>query len=461
MSTRKRYAIVGTGGRSVMYVDGLMDVARGHAQLVGLCDISQVRMDWHNQRLTQAHHARPVPTFRADRFTEMVEQTRPDVVIVTSVDSTHHQYVIRAMELGCDVICEKPLTTDEHKAADILKTVRRTGRSLRVTFNYRYVPHATKLRELMVQKVIGRPLAAEFCWLLDTNHGADYFRRWHREKANSGGLLVHKSSHHFDLMNWWLASSPETVFAMGDLQFYGRENAERRGEQYSYPRYTGYAESRGDPFALHLDEARGEGVFSSSALKGLYLDAERDSGYIRDQNVFGEGITAEDTVSLVVRYRSGVIMNYSLIAYSPWEGFRVAITGDKGRIELCVKHSSHIIAGQSDQELATTQEYQHSLRVLPMFGVPYDVPIPSASGGHGGGDPLMLQHMLLPDPPADPFGRAAGLRDGLDAIMVGICANRSIQTGQPVQCADLFGHQPPGRAGDNNSVACRPSGCEV
>ena len=48
-----------------------------------------------------------------------------------------------------------------------------------------------------------------FEWALDTVHGADYFRRWHREKKNSGGLLVHKSSHHFDLVNWWLGDVPD------------------------------------------------------------------------------------------------------------------------------------------------------------------------------------------------------------------------------------------------------------
>lgn len=441
MNKRKRYAIVGSGGRAVTFVDGIVDFARDHAELVGLCDISQVRMDWHNQRMAQLHGARPVQTFTADRFDEMIRQTRPDVVIVTSIDCTHHKYVIRAMELGCDAICEKPLTIDERSVAEILQVMRRTGRSLRVTFNYRYVPHATKLRELMMQQVIGRPLAVDFSWLLDTHHGADYFRRWHRDKANSGGLLIHKASHHFDLINWWLDSAPETVFAMGGLKFYGRQNAEARGERYSYPRYTGYPESRNDPFALRLDEEGGDGVYSNQTLKGLYLEAERDSGYIRDQNVFGDGISAEDTMSLLVRYQSGVIMNYSLIAYAPWEGFRVAITGDRGRIELHVKHGSHIIAGQGDKELAAAQARDHvqSLRVMPMFGVPYEVAIPPAEGGHGGGDPILLKDLFLPQPPADPFGRAAGFQDGVNAIMVGICGNRSMQTGLPVDCSNLPG----------------------
>ena len=63
--------------------------------------------------------------------------------------------------------------------------------------------------------IVGEITSVHFEWLLDTRHGADYFRRWHREKRNSGGLLVHKSTHHFDLMNFWLASYPERVYAEG------------------------------------------------------------------------------------------------------------------------------------------------------------------------------------------------------------------------------------------------------
>lgn len=75
-----------------------------------------------------------------------------------------------------------------------------------------------------------------FEWLLNTEHGADYFRRWHRDKRNSGGLLVHKSTHHFDLVNFWLNSEPETVYAQGDLRFYGKANAEERGVTEFYNR---------------------------------------------------------------------------------------------------------------------------------------------------------------------------------------------------------------------------------
>src|SRR5258707_113937 len=73
--------------------------------------------------------------------------------------------------------------------------------------------------------VLGAVGSVHFEWLLDIRHGADYFRRWHRDKANSGGLLVHKASHHFDLVNWWLGATPVRVFADARLFFYGPSGA--------------------------------------------------------------------------------------------------------------------------------------------------------------------------------------------------------------------------------------------
>lgn len=116
MTTRKhRYALVGTGGRAKMYVDALAGSYQGTNELVALCDLSQTRMDWYNDMLMEEHEHPPVPTFHADAFDRMVAETKPDTVIVTSMDSTHHLYIIRAMELGCDAVSEKPMTIDAEK----------------------------------------------------------------------------------------------------------------------------------------------------------------------------------------------------------------------------------------------------------------------------------------------------------------------------------------------------------
>ena len=157
-------------------------------------------------------------------FDKMMRETKPDALIVTTVDATHNEFIVKGMEYGADIITEKPMTTDEEKCQQILDAERRTGKQVKVTFNYRYSPHRQKLYEMLRSGVIGKVEAVDFHWYLDVYHGADYFRRWHRLRQNSGSLLVHKATHHFDLLNWWLESDPEEVFAYGRLDFYGKNN---------------------------------------------------------------------------------------------------------------------------------------------------------------------------------------------------------------------------------------------
>ncbi len=432
MNERKRYAIVGTGGRSRMFIDAILGRFAEHAELVGLCDVSATRMAHWNRHIAERFSAEPVPTYDPERFEAMLAERRVDVVIVTTVDAYHHEYIIRALEAGCDAVTEKPMTIDEVKAAAIFEAIQRTGRSLRVTFNYRYQPAVSKLREVVAAGQIGTPLHVDFQWYLDTSHGADYFRRWHREMDKSGGLLVHKATHHFDMVNFILDDLPEEVFAYGQLKFYGRANAEARGERYAYERYTGNVTPDEDPFAMDL---------SQGTMKSLYLDAEQDSGYVRDRNVFGDDppVDIYDTHCVVARYRGGPLMNYSLIAYSPWEGERVTITGTRGQVEYFSRGKGHIIQGQSDEDLAA-QQYtgERHIRLQPMFEASREVEIPEASGGHGGGDARILERIFLPDPPPDPLRRDASHIDGAASILTGIAANRSIRTGQPVRLDDLL-----------------------
>src|SRR5262245_46189221 len=303
-------------------------------QLVGLCDKNQTRMDYWNEHYGNTLCSKPVPTFKPDQFDSMIRQQKIDTVIVTSIDRTHHLYITRAMEAGCDVITEKPMTIDAEKCQLILDTIKKTGKKLTVTFNYRYAPRNTKVKELLASGVIGHIKSVHFEWLLDTKHGADYFRRWHRDKRNSGGLMVHKSTHHFDLINWWINSIPKTVFAFGDLVYYGRAAAESRNEQRGYDRCHGENVPKDDPFAIYLER--------DDTMRELYLNAEKDDGYIRDRCVFADGISIEDDMAVLVKYRSGTTMSYHLTAYSPWEGLRVNFNGTKGRLEYEVVENSYV-----------------------------------------------------------------------------------------------------------------------
>lgn len=424
--TRHRHAIVGLGSRSYMYSRAILKTYADRHELVGLCDTNAARMAWCNTKYRGWGAPADIPAYAADAFDTMIAETRPDTVIVTSVDRTHARYIIRAMELGCDVITEKPMTIDAESCRAILDAVERTGRKLRVTFNYRYSPSRTSVKGLLQDGTIGRVRAVHFEWLLDTRHGADYFRRWHRDKKNSGGLMVHKATHHFDLVNWWLESSPQLVFGLGQLAFYGRANAEARGVTRFYDRGTDHPNAANDPFALSLRDG--------ASLEGLYLKPSEEDGYRRDQSVFSDGISIEDTMNLVVRYRSGAQMSYTLSAYSPWEGYRIAFIGEAGRIELEDLESSYISAAGGP--IGESASESQRITVFPHWEKPYEVIPPPAVGGHSGGDAPLLED-IFGEPPPDPYGRAADHIAGARSILTGIAANQSFATGLPVMVDDL------------------------
>lgn len=433
MKSRTRYAIVGTGSRGIMYRDAILKTYREVAELVAVCDVNKTRMAAFLE-----DNAGRIAAYAAHDFDSMVREQKVDKVIVTSIDRTHHRYICRAMELGCDVITEKPMTTDADKCIEILDTIDKTGKTLCVTFNYRYSPRNSKVRELLASGLIGQVFSVHFEWMLSTTHGADYFRRWHRDKRNGGGLLVHKSTHHFDLVNWWIQSVPESVYALGGLRFYGRENAEERGVTEFYSRASGSEAAASDPFALQLTEGWN---------KTLYADAEHEDGYYRDQSVFGDGISIEDDLALLVRYRNRATMSYHLTAYSPFEGYRVSFNGSKGRLDFEVVETPYVSASGNDHNFTANVlgsspflvNEPTSLIYRPMWGEPQSIAVEETNqGGHGGGDARLLEDVFLGAPDNDPLQRTAGHRDGAWSIATGIAGNRSLQTGLPVCIADML-----------------------
>lgn len=437
MSRRERYAIVGTGHRAEMYVDALLGTHSDIAELVALSDTNPGRVAYYQRRIEAAGQP-PVAVFDPDDLQRSVAELSIDRVIVTTPDHTHAGIVARSLLAGADVVVEKPMTIDNDGIGMIREAMATSGGSVATTFNYRYSPRNSALKEVIQSGRIGEVTSVHFEWILDTVHGADYFRRWHRDKVNSGGLLVHKASHHFDLVNWWIAASPRRVYASGGLRFYGDRSGAGEANGPRPERGTGAS----DPFSLDLrDDPR---------LTQLYLDSESYDGYIRDRDVFDAGITIEDNIAVLVDYDSDATLSYSLNAHAPWEGYRVSVNGTAGRAELnvvergsvTVGDDGHVVLDPSAWSGAELTDPNRSagaeLLVQRHWEAAELVAIPEVMGGHGGGDEQLLADIFARRAAADdPLGRPAAFDDGLRAISVGIAGNRSLITGQPVLVPEL------------------------
>lgn len=439
---RRRYAVAGTGHRAGMYVGALTGDHADVGELVAWLDPNPGRRDFYDAEVGEAlglETPAGLPQYAPDELERMIQAERVDVVIITSIDRTHADLIVRSLHAGADVVVEKPLTIDADSSRRIAEAVEATGRDVVMTFNYRYAPRNSTLREVIASGEIGDVTSVHFEWALDTSHGADYFRRWHRDKVNSGGLLIHKSSHHFDLVNWWLRDAPRRVYASAGLRFYGEHGAGREGLEPRPERGTG---AGGDPFSIDLRQ--------DARLTGLYLDAEVHDGYLRDQDPFAPGVTIEDNIAVLVDYDSGATLTYSLNAHSPWEGYRVTVNGTKGRAELEVVERSAVlrnadgtaIIDPSANPVDTADEVRPEadrLVVQRHWERAREVEIPEGIGGHGGGDAILLMDVFRRDlrTSDDPLARAATWVDGARAIAVGIAANDSLVSGGPVLTSEL------------------------
>lgn len=419
----RRYVQVGVGSRARMYQEAIWGPHKAHAVLVGACDTNPGRLSLLAARAQQAGAAAP-RLYPAADFDRMVAELKPDALIVTTPDVTHVDYIVRGLDAGLEVITEKPMTTDAAKTQAILDAARRNKRHVRVNFNYRYAPYRSQVKELLMSGAIGDVLSVDFHWLLNTVHGADYFRRWHSQKPISGGLMVHKATHHFDLVNWWLSDTPVSVTATGKRDFYTPATARRMGLSGPHERCRTCPEKNKCTFYLDLA--------ADSGLKALFLENEALDGYYRDRCVWRPDISIEDTMNVVVGYAGGTTLSYSLNAFNAWEGYHVAFNGTEGRLEHGVVESNGTAgaAGDGGHDVVTT-------RLVPMRGTPQVIAPATGEGGHGGGDAVMLADIFDPRRSTDMLRRAADERAGAASCLVGIAANRCFETGQPVRIDSL------------------------
>ncbi|MEP7267851.1 MAG: Gfo/Idh/MocA family oxidoreductase [Saprospiraceae bacterium] len=428
---RKRMALVGTGDRgSGFWGKNLMTNYSDLLEFVGLCDINPGRAEY-----AKTYIGATCNTYTD--FDKMMQETKPDMVIVTTVDAFHHEYIIKALGYGADVITEKPLTTDEVKCAAILAAEKKSGKKVRVGFNYRHNPHVTKLKELLTNQRVGKITSVDFHWYLNVYHGADYFRRWHGFVNRSGSLWVHKATHHFDLLNWWIDSDPVEVMAYAKLENYGK-NSSFRGNTCRDCNFKSTCK-------FHFDITKNERYVN------LYVNNEQYDNYHRDSCVFRNEIDIWDKMSAQIIYANGVTVNYSLTTYSPYEGWKTAFNGLNGRIDAW--EDIPFMQADMDQANRHLNEMNQSrdekpegfdqIFVMDNFATKGEnLYVPKYKSGHGGGDGRM-QDLIFRNPTNEnPYKIMAGTRDGAFSCLIGIAARKSLALNRSVRIEELTDLKP-------------------
>ena len=421
----RKIVVCGLSNRALsMFMKPILERFNQDNQIVGMLDCDRKR---YEVCLESFPELSAVKFYKPSEFEQMVKETKATTVIVTSRDDTHVDYILRGLALDLSIISEKPMVTTAEDARRVLEAEQLSAGQVTVAFNYRYSPYHLKIKELIQSGRIGRVTSIDLNWYVDTYHGSSYFKRWNRNRAYSGGLSIHKSTHHFDLVNWWIGKQPKDVFAFGDLHYYGKDGelnpsmregrrcgtcGERQDCSY-YRRWFGRSQSN-EPKDDHLLAGQDLGAYTN---------------YSPDACIFDGEIEIEDTYAATVRYDSGALLSYSINFSAPYEGYRLAINGTKGRIETQEYHSP------SRTPFSVPEQ---TVDLIPLFGAKEIIHVVKTEGGHGGGDPLIQEDLFLGPDQNRSFDVLAGAEAGAYSIAVGEAVWKSAKTGKCIQVNDLL-----------------------
>lgn len=387
---------------------------REAAELVGVFDINPGRANYVAGKLGVAAFA---------DFDEMLRQAKPDCVIVASTDYSHAEYVIRALDAGCEVFCEKPMCINAAQCRAILEAERRNNRKIGVCFNMRYSNSILEIKNLIESGALGEIYNVHLEWLLTKDysaghngHGASYYRRWNAYMDKCGGLLLTKSTHHFDMVNWLINGRPKRVSAFGKLRHYGKNGA-FRGARCSTCAHTAEC-----PYYTKI----------TPFMQEMYVDNEQYDGYWIDRCVFDEAIDTYDTMALNVEYDNGVLMSYSESSAAMYEGFKLFINGSDARLEV-----QYFNGDKEGVRKGETPDFMRLVRTGDGQITTFEKP-PKLPGGHNGADDAFQRVLFLGEEPEFAFQKAGAL-DGAYSILIGAAANESIRTGQIIDIDTLIG----------------------
>lgn len=342
-------------------------------------------------------------------FDQMCEEAKPDLLLISTVDYYHCEYILKALAKNIPFICEKPLCVNIEQCREIVEAVEKTPDVFAATsHNARYHIAARTVKKLLDEGAIGKINSVDYAEMLDFDHGSSYFHRWNSRKKLSGGLQIHKSSHHFDKINWWISSRVKSLSAYGGLKAYGAAASPFHGEKCCT--------------CEHKDECRFAVNYKNTNYINfdLYMNNKSEGSYLPDLCVFSPDVDIEDFLSVGMKYENGVYANYTLAAHCNYEGETIIFEGDKGRIEMTRRR----IAGKNSSKV-----------MLFRFGMePEEMKYEAEAGTHGGADNKLFEDLFGDEN----SGKLATLEDGIQAVLTGIAVNEALKTGETIDVQELL-----------------------
>lgn len=320
---------LGAGNRGNVYGNYAIEYS-DQLNIVGVAEPIPIR----NENYCNKHQIKPEHSFVT--WEQVFERPKfADAVIISTPDDLHYGPCMQALDMGYDILLEKPIAPTEQECRDILKKAEATGRIVAVCHVLRYAPYFQKLRSVIQEGILGEVVSIQHFEPIQHIHMSHSYVRgnWHNSKATTPIILA-KSCHDLDIIKWMLGKSSVKIQAFGDLSWFKSANA----PQGSSARCT--------------DACKVEASCPYSAIKIYHRDrsylhhfdlpqeeparAEKIMEYLKNTNygrcVYQMENDQPDHYTTNILFENGTTASFSMEAFTSYHGRRTRIMGSMGDI---------------------------------------------------------------------------------------------------------------------------------
>ena len=366
---------------------------------------------------------------------EFLKEKRSDALVIATQDRDHVRMCIRALELGYDVLLEKPITPLKEELYALLDAQKKYGGKVVVCHVLRYAPAFVKIKELLNTGKIGKIVCIDWIEQVAYWHQAHSFVRgnWHSE-AETSPMILAKCCHDLDLLQYYVGVKCKSVYSVGDVAFFNPENkpegASDRCQTCKYKNDCVYSAERLyvakrecdfdrlEPLSKEKDDARKQGwPFNVVDLSRPITEESIRNAY--ENNDYGKCVfngenDVVDNQTVVMKFENGTTANLVMTAFTSGSGRKMTFHGTHGEIEMN-EEADYIrisIYGKGTEFLSVKDLMRDALK---------------EDFGHGGGDVMLVR---------DFYKALCGeelettLERSIESHLMGLAAEESRRTGK-------------------------------
>ena len=226
MEKKYKVVIIGAGDRGITYSKAIKKLGEKY-QIVAVAEPSETRRNFLQEMFS-------IPQNRCFESWEQLLALGKiaDIAVVATMDQLHLAPTLAATKLGYDILLEKPVAPNPEDCEKMARYSEQMGNRILVCHVLRYTPFFCKIKELLESGIIGKVISIDHKECVELIHQSHSFVRgnW-GNSGRSSCMLLQKSCHDLDILQWLLNKNCVKIQSFGALTYFNEDNAPKDAPQ--------------------------------------------------------------------------------------------------------------------------------------------------------------------------------------------------------------------------------------